>query len=380
MLFVTHKMTQTISAYKKPKQISFAQGSVLSGSANPAPHLNACAKATPNHASRAKFAPFLKWAGGKRDLAQTLLEIMPSDFNAYFEPFLGGGAVFFALQNAFIESLQAGEFNNKSFKKEVFRAFDSKALINKKLTKKAFAKGALPNALESKKSQTKRIVLSDKNSELINAYIALKNSAKELLAHLKSLQETHSKEQFYQIRALDRKADFQNLDSTFRAARFIYLNKTCFNGLCRHNAKGEFNTPLGSYKNPRIYDRDLLLSASAALQGADIECADFESVCLRAKRGDFIYFDPPYFPLNVTSSFVGYVDNFLENDQLRLCELFKRLDSKGVKVLLSNSNTPFIRALYKDFRIYEVKAKRAINCKGDKRGKVSELIIRGNYE
>jgi len=275
--------------------------------------------------------PFVKWAGGKRDLTKSIMSFMPQTFNNYFEPFVGGGAVFFELRNH----------------------------------------GIL---------EQKSIFLSDKNSELINAYIALKDNTKELLAHLNIMQNTHSKEHFYKIRALDRDDNFQNLDSIFRAARFIYLNKTCFNGLCRYNAKGEFNTPLGSYKNPKIYDKDVILSASEALQGANIKCLDFELIANLAKPNDFIYFDPPYFPTSKTSSFVSYIDNFLEKEQTRLFELFKRLDSRGVKVLLSNSNTPFIRKLYKGFKMFEVSAKRAINCKGDKRGKISELIIRGNYE
>ena len=169
------------------------------------------------------------------------------------------------------------------------------------------------------------------------------------------------------------------MDTAFRAARFIYLNKTCFNGLCRYNAKGQFNTPMGSYKNPKIYDEDLILNAHNALQGVEILNTDFASACAEAQSGDFVYFDPPYFPLNKTSSFVSYTDNFLQAEQVRLCETFKILESKGVKVLQSNSNTGFIRELYKDFELIEVKARRAINCKGDKRGEVSELLIKGRY-
>ena len=134
---------------------------------------------------------------------------------------------------------------------------------------------------------------------------------------------------------------------------------------------------MGSYKNPKIYDGDLILVAHNALQGVEILNTDFASVCEEAQSGDFVYFDPPYFPLNKTSSFVSYTDNFLENEQIRLCEAFKILESRGVKVLQSNSNTEFIRNLYKDFELIKVKARRAINCKGDKRGEVSELLIKG---
>ena len=283
--------------------------------------------------------PFLKWAGGKAGLLENLLPFVPKDFSAYFEPFVGGGALFFALQNS-------GIFN--------------------------------ANALNFKR--TKNVVLSDKNAELINAYKAIQSNPNEVLRELKTLQESHSKEAFYTIRNLDRSTDFASLDCVFRAARFIYLNKTCFNGLCRYNAKGQFNTPMGSYKNPKIYDEDLILNAHNALQGAEIKNADFASVCENAKQGDFVYFDPPYFPLNKTSSFVSYTDNFLQAEQVRLCETFKILESNGVKVLQSNSNTEFIRELYKDFELIEIKARRAINCKGDKRGEVSELIIKGKYE
>lgn len=275
--------------------------------------------------------PFLKWAGGKAGLLDVLLPFVPKDFNAYFEPFLGGGALFFALQSSGI--------------------------------------------LDSK-----RVVLSDKNTELINAYKAIQASPSEVLGELKTLQENHSKENFYTIRNLDRSPDFASLDCVFRAARFIYLNKTCFNGLCRYNAKGQFNTPMGSYKNPKIYDKGLILNAHNALQGAEILDADFAVACESAKQGDFVYFDPPYFPLNRTSSFVSYTDNFLQDGQVRLCETFKILESMGVKVLQSNSNTDFIRELYKDFELIKIKARRAINCKGDKRGEVSELIIKGKYE
>lgn len=278
-----------------------------------------------------QIKPFLKWAGGKRALADCIMQFMPSHSNAYFEPFVGGGALFFALK----------------------------------------AKGLL---------ESKKIYLSDKNSELINAYQVIQNNPKALLKELKSLQTNHSKEQFYTIRNMDKNENFINEDSVFRATRFIYLNKTCFNGLCRYNSKGEFNTPMGSYKNPKIYDEELILNASNALQGANLFCEDFEEILREVKSGDFVYFDPPYYPLNKTSSFVSYTDNFLENEQIRLAKLFKNLNSKSVKVLQSNSNTSFIRELYSEFEIIDIKAKRAINCKGKGRREITELLIRGNYE
>lgn len=275
--------------------------------------------------------PFVKWAGGKNGLINSLISFIPKNFNSYFETFVGGGALFFYLKNL--------------------------------------------NILNSKK-----IYLNDKNTELINAYKQIKINPNKLLEELEILKNNHSKEYFYKIRNLDRDFDFYSLSEFFRAARFIYLNKTCFNGLCRYNAKGNFNTPIGSYKNPKIYDKDLIFSVHKVLKNVSITNKDFEVVSLKAKKGDFVYFDPPYYPLNKTSSFVSYTDNFSANEQIRLYKLFKMLDCEGIKVLQSNSNTDFIKELYKDFEIIEVISKRAINCKGDKRGKITELIIKGNYE
>ena len=275
--------------------------------------------------------PFVKWAGGKRALLEILCASLPQNFNAYFEPFLGGGALFFELAN----------------------------------------KGLL---------QGKKVYLNDKNAELINAYLAIQKEPQKLLNELNSMQKAHSKEHFYSIRALDREVNFSVLNPIFRAARFIYLNKTCFNGLCRYNAKGQFNTPFGAYKNPKIYDETLILNAHYALQDAVILNEDFEFVRDLAKKGDFVYFDPPYFPLNSTSSFTSYTQNFLENEQIRLYALFCDLNSRGVKLLQSNSSTDFIKNLYKNFHIQAIQAKRAINCKGDKRGAVSEFVIRGDDE
>lgn len=275
--------------------------------------------------------PFVKWAGGKNGLINSLISFIPKNFNSYFESFVGGGALFFYLKNL--------------------------------------------NILNSKK-----IYLNDKNAELINAYKQIKINPNKLLEELEILKNNHNKEYFYKIRNLDRDFDFYSLSEVFRAARFIYLNKTCFNGLCRYNAKGNFNTPMGSYKNPKIYDKDLIFSVHEVLKNVSITNKDFEVVSLKAKKGDFVYFDPPYYPLNKTSSFVSYTDNFSANEQIRLYKLFKMLDCEGIKVLQSNSNTDFIKELYKDFEIIEVISKRAINCKGDKRGKITELIIKGNYE
>lgn len=275
--------------------------------------------------------PFVKWAGGKSGLIASLIPFIPKNFNSYFEPFVGGGALFFYLKN--------------------------QKILN-----------------------SKKIYINDKNSQLINAYKQIKINPHEILEELEILNKKHSEETFYRIRNLDRNSDFYFLSEVFKAARFIYLNKTCYNGLCRYNSKGHFNTPMGNYKNPKIYDKELIFSVHKALKNVLITNNDFESALLKVKKGDFIYFDPPYFPLNKTSSFVNYTDNFLAKEQIRLYELFKILDFEGVKVLQSNSNTQFIRELYKDFEIIEINSKRAINCKGDRRGKITELIIKGNYE
>lgn len=275
--------------------------------------------------------PFVKWAGGKSGLIASLIPFIPKNFNSYFEPFVGGGAIFFYLKN--------------------------QKILN-----------------------SKKIYINDKNSQLINAYKQIKINPHEILEELEILNKKHSEETFYRIRNLDRNSDFYSLSEVFKAARFIYLNKTCYNGLCRYNSKGHFNTPMGNYKNPKIYDKELIFSVHKALKNVLITNNDFESALLKVKKGDFIYFDPPYFPLNKTSSFVNYTDNFLAKEQIRLYELFKILDFEGVKVLQSNSNTQFIRELYKDFEIIEINSKRAINCKGDRRGKITELIIKGNYE
>lgn len=279
----------------------------------------------------ASAKPFVKWAGGKTRLIDSLISFVPKNFNSYFEPFVGGGALFFYLKNH--------------------------KILN-----------------------SKKIYINDKNSELINAYKQIRINPLGVLKELEILKKKHNKENFYRIRSLDRAHDFYSLSEVFRASRFIYLNKTCYNGLCRYNSKGHFNTPIGSYKNPKIYDEELIFSVHKALENALITNNDFEFVSLKAKKGDFIYIDPPYFPLNKTSSFVNYTDNFSANEQIRLYELFKILDFEGVKVLQSNSNTKFIKELYKDFEIIEINSKRAINCKCDRRGKITELIIKGNYE
>lgn len=264
-------------------------------------------------------SPIVKWAGGKTQLLKHYTRLFPAEFNRYFEPFLGGGAVFFHL----------------------------------------VAKN--PNL---------RATLSDQNVELINCYNMVKNELPSVIRYLK--KHKNDGEHFYKVRAMD----VADLSPAERAARLIFLNKTCFNGLYRVNRKGQFNVPFGRYENPKICDEVNLRAAERALCNAKINTANFEAVLSQAKRGDFVYLDPPYQPLSTTSSFTGYTRNsFGESDQERLRDVFKKLTDKGCYAMLSNSDTPFIRELYDAFNIETVYANRAINSKADKRGRVAEVAI-----
>ncbi|MBD3843715.1 MAG: DNA adenine methylase [Campylobacterales bacterium] len=274
------------------------------------------------------FCPFIKWVGGKRGLLSQLILFFPAEFENYHEPFLGGGAVFFELYN----------------------------------------RGMLKD---------KKIFLSDINEELINAYIQVKENPEKLINELKKYKKEHSKDFYYITRSLDREANFKKISSLKRAARFIYLNKTCFNGLYRVNAKGYFNVPMGSYKNPNIADEESIYRANEALQNATIKCQSFTNVLNDAKGGDFVYFDPPYYPLTTTANFTAYnQDGFLEAEQNKLFEVFRELDDRGCKVAQSNSDTEFIKELYKNFKINTVMTNRFINSKSDGRGKIKEVLIR----
>jgi len=275
--------------------------------------------------------PFIKWVGGKRQLILELLKHIPKKFNNYFEPFVGGGALFFELYNlGFLKD------------KEVF--------------------------------------LSDINEELINTYKTIRDYPNELIERIKEFKVKHNKEFYYQIREFDRKEDYKNLDNIIKAARFIYLNKTCFNGLYRVNKKGYFNVPIGSYKNPQIVDEENILEVSKALKNTIIKHCDYKEILKYVKKNDFVYFDPPYYPLNDTANFTSYTQsNFLENEQIELFKTFETLSNKGGFVLESNSDTDFINNLYKKFIIKKVLASRAINSKANKRGKITEVLIR-NYQ
>lgn len=260
--------------------------------------------------------PFIKWVGGKRQLLPELLQRVPGSYGRYFEPFVGGGALFFEMQ---------------------------------------------PRAA----------ALTDVNARLIRTYRGVRNSVEEVIALLDTYP--HSEEFFYGLRSapIDAATDVEV------AAWFIYLNRTCFNGLYRVNRKNGFNVPYGRHANPTICDAETLLACSAALQGASLEAADFEQAVADAQPGDLVYFDPPYVPLTVTSSFTSYTaDGFGSADQQRLRRVALELKHRGVHVLLSNSSAQMVRELYAEhFVVHEVDARRSVNSKGSGRGSVKELLM-----
>ncbi|EDX85002.1 DNA adenine methylase subfamily [Synechococcus sp. PCC 7335] len=266
--------------------------------------------------------PFLKWAGGKSRLIEQYQPFLPVDFQRYHEPFLGGGALFFHL---------ASELH---------------------------AKG-------------KRAYLSDLNPELINVYRCVRDQVANLIHQLAIHQQQHSESYYYHVRAAI------ETEPIARAARFIYLNKTCYNGLYRENSKGKFNVPVGRYKSPKICVPNLLRAASAALQIADISEQSFTHIAEQAQDSqDFVYFDPPYHPLSETSKFTAYSrDRFATEQQIALRDTIGQLATKGVQVLASNSDCPFIRELYTGFKIHTITAARSINSKASKRGKITEVLI-----
>jgi DNA adenine methylase len=259
--------------------------------------------------------PFMKWAGGKTQLIPQILRRFPPRYGRYFEPFLGGGAVFFALA-------------------------------------------------------PKQALLSDVNEQLIATYTAIRDDLEGVIAELGRHHATE--EHYYEVRAMDAAA----LGGTARAARTIFLNRTCFNGLYRVNSRGQFNVPFGKYKNPKICDAENLALVSRALQGVELDVGDAFTAARRARAGDLVYLDPPYDPVSPTASFTGYTrGGFSRDDQARLAGLFRELADRGVHVVLSNSDTPFIQQLYAGFRMERVLARRAINSRADRRGPVGELIV-----
>jgi DNA adenine methylase len=272
--------------------------------------------------------PFLKWAGGKRQLAPKIREHIPRTYNLYFEPFVGAGAVLFDLQPVV-------------------------ALIN------------------------------DANEELINCYQVIKQDPEGLITQAR--QHPITKQHFYKLRSVDRDPSFSTLSKLQRAARIVFLNKTCYNGLFRVNSRGQFNVPFSKYSNPLIVDEVTIKAVSRYLNEAKVEMTstDFEDALSGAARGDFVYLDPPYDPLSDTSSFTGYnLQSFDREEQRRLKAVCDDLTRRRCKVLLSNSATNFIKELYSDssrYTIVEVEANRNINSVATGRGKIKELLIFNNY-
>jgi len=263
--------------------------------------------------------PFLKWAGGKRQLLQQIDAFLPKKWGEYIEPFVGGGALFFYM---------------------------------------------LP----------KKTILMDTNPVLINAYQVIKDHVEELIELLQPHQ--NDSEYFYQIRSLDRQPEFAKMSAIEQASRTIYLNRCCFNGLYRVNSKGQFNVPFGKYKNPKFCDKENLRAVHDVLQDVKIFCGSFEKVLDFATDDSFIYFDPPYVPLTASSNFTSYTkDNFGLEEQKQLKRVFTKLDHQGSKVMLSNSYCEFILDLYQDYQIHVVKAKRSINSNASRRGEIQEVII-----
>jgi DNA adenine methylase len=270
--------------------------------------------------------PFLKWAGGKSQLLDQYEPYFPKEpLRGYYEPFVGSGAVFFHLRG-----------------RNLFQTH----------------------------------YLSEINVELLNCYRTVRDRVEDLLRILADHKAHHGHDHYYFVRNRDRDSMWGHASPVERAARMIYLNKTCYNGLWRVNHQGHFNVPMGSYKDPDIVNEARLRAASGALQGVELAVEDFELVIKRAGPGDFVYFDPPYYPLSDTSNFTSYSrEDFGEYEQRKLALVFEELDRRGVRVMLSNSDTPFVRALYADYRIETVTARRMINSAKAKRGAISEIVV-----
>ncbi len=268
--------------------------------------------------------PIVKWVGGKRQLLDEILPLIPSDTSLYVEPFVGGGAVLCALQ-------------------------------------------------------PKKAIINDYNEELINVYQIVRDSPKELLLLLEKHKHLNSSEYFYKVRAIDRSSTFKDLSNIERAARILYLNKTCYNGLFRVNSAGQLNVPYGQYKHPNIVNTPGINALSAYLQrNVEIRSGDYSECLINLPKKAFVYLDPPYMPITTTSAFTGYTEGgFGYEEQVRLRNECSKLREQGIRFLQSNSYCDEILDLYRDFNIQIVKAKRPINSRGDRRGAVDEVLISG---
>ena len=270
-------------------------------------------------------APVVKWVGGKRQLLDEITPLLPKKIPSYCEPFLGGGAVLFSVQ-------------------------------------------------------PKRAIVNDLNQDLVTVYEVIRDDVEVLLESLK--KHENSQEYFYTIRDMDRdKETYQSMSKIEKASRLLYLNKTCFNGLFRVNSSGEFNSPFGYYRNPNIVNEPVLRVVSQYFNTNNITfySEDFSETLKRVRKGGFVYLDPPYDPVSDTSSFTGYnKGGFDKKEQIRLKECCDELTKSGVKFMLSNSATDFIKELYQEYEITIVKAKRAVNAVASRRGAVEEVLVR-NY-
>jgi DNA adenine methylase len=283
--------------------------------------------------SLSKPAPVVKWAGGKTRLLPQYQPYFPETFEGYIEPFVGGGAVFFNLHN----------------------------------------QGWLSG---------KPVLLIDQIEELVNVYRVIQGRVEDLIRELRKHEPfRQDRAYFNEVRAWDRCEDYAQRSAVERAARFLFLNRTCYNGLYRVNRRGQFNVPFGRYRNPTICDAANLRRASEALQGVSLEVGDFGRCLELAAPGVFVYLDPPYHPLSATSSFTSYTaSSFAAHDQHRLADLFRELDQRGCQVMLSNSYSELIQDLYRGYDLVVVKATRAISSKGDARGAIPELLVMNHYE
>jgi len=273
------------------------------------------------------IAPIVKWVGGKRQLLSEIKPLIPKRITTYVEPFLGGGAVLFDMQ-------------------------------------------------------PKKAVINDYNSELINVYKIVKDNPVKLLELLEKHKENNNEDYYYNVRALDRDSRYKMMTDEEKAARIIYLNKTCFNGLFRVNQAGQFNSPYGRYKNPNIVNKPAILAMSSYFNENEVKimCGDYKHSLKNLRKGAFVYFDPPYLPISSSSSFTGYTENgFTLENQIELRDQCDKLNERGIKFLLSNSDHEEIRELYKNYEIITIKARRSINSKGNKRGEINEVLIK-NYK
>lgn len=277
--------------------------------------------------SQLTLQPFTKWTGGKRQLLSIIKSLMPDNYNNYFEPFVGGGALFFDLT-----------------------------------PKTAF--------------------INDFNSELINCYQEIKTNPKKLIDLLNKHHVNNSKEYYLNLRSADRDNRINDMSNTERAARIIYMLRVNFNGLYRVNSKNQFNVPYGRYKNPKIVNAGLIMSISEYLNQNNIHIlnGDFEEAIQNVQSGDFVYFDPPYIPISETSAFTSYThEGFSYDDHVRLRDAFKKLDQKGAFLMLSNSSNLLVEELYQGFNIHKVETMRTNGATSSSRGKINEIIVT-NYD